>query len=99
MRSGGEGIGALRDHPRDRHFVVDLLAGQVAADARLGSLTDLDLDGRARLEVIGVNAESPGGALHDDVILVGLEVGVEASFARVHEGAESLGSHRQRRPK
>ena len=67
---------------------VGLLAGQVAADAGLGALADLDLDGGAAVEVVGVDAEAARGHLHDDVVLVGVEVGVQAALAGVHEDAE-----------
>ena len=42
--------------------LVDLLAGQVAADAGLGALADLDLDGGAAVQVVGVDAEPARGA-------------------------------------
>ena len=58
------------------------------ADARLGSLADLDLHRRAGLQVARVHPEAARGALHDDVVLVGLEVGVQAALAGVHEGPQ-----------
>ncbi len=60
----------------------------MTADAGLGALTDLDLDGGTAVQVLGVHAEASRGDLDDDVVLVGIEVRVQSALAGVHEDAE-----------
>src|SRR5450756_1181647 len=70
MRRRRDGVRAARDAAGGGDVLVDLLAGQMAADARLGALPDLDLHGGAAVEVLRVHAEAPRGHLHDHVVLV-----------------------------
>ena len=53
------------------------------ADAGLGALPHLDLDGGAGVQVFLLHAEPPGGHLHDGVGAVGVEVPVQAALAGV----------------
>src|SRR5665648_1029565 len=95
MRRRRDGVRAARDAAGGGDVLVDLLAGQMAADARLGALPDLDLHGGAAVEVLRVHAEAPRGHLHDHVVLVREQVGVQAALAGVHEDAAALGGPRQ----
>ena len=63
----GDGVRPLGDHAGAGNVAHDLVARQVSADAGLGALAHLDLDGGARVEVIRVHAEAAGGHLHDGV--------------------------------
>ena len=91
-----ERVGALRDHARGGHVAAGLLAGQVAADAGLGALADLDLDRDSAVQVVEVDAEAPRRHLHDHVVLEGVQVGVQAALAAVHHDAAALGRHGER---
>ena len=42
--------------------------GQMPADAGLGALAYLDLDGGAGVQVLRVHAEAPGGHLHHGAV-------------------------------
>src|SRR5665647_1880734 len=69
--------------------------GDVVHGRDLGALPDLDLHGGAAVEVLRVHAEAPRGHLHDHVVLVREQVGVQAALAGVHEDAAALGGPRQ----
>ena len=96
MRRWADRVGALGDHAGPRHLGVDLLAGQVPADARLGALADLDLDRGPGGEVLGRHAEAPRRHLDDGVIRVGFQAPVEAALAGVEVRPQLLGGHRER---
>ena len=68
----------------------------MAADAGLRALTHLDLDRRARFEVILVDAEAARRDLYDRVLSVFIKVFVKAALARVVEYAELLRRPRER---
>src|SRR5665648_1074630 len=74
---------------------VEIKVGQGAKPGIGGHLPDLDLHGGAAVEVLRVHAEAPRGHLHDHVVLVREQVGVQAALAGVHEDAAALGGPRQ----
>ena len=88
VRRGGNGVAALGDHAGAGDIRHDLLPGQMAADAGLGALSHLDLDGRACVEVILVHAEASRGHLHDGVRAVLVEVLVQSALAGIVIGAQ-----------
>ncbi len=83
VRGGGDGVASLGDHARARDVADDFRARQVAADAGLRALADLDLDGRAGLEVFLVHAETPRRNLDDRVGTVFVKILVQAALAGV----------------
>ena len=91
VRGGGDGVRALRNHTGLGDVRADLVAGQVAADARLCALAHLDLDGRARFEVVLMYAEAAGRDLHDGVWAVLVKVLMQAALAGVVVGAQLAG--------
>ena len=88
---GGNGVGALGDHAGTAHVRPHLGARQMAADARLGSLAHLDLDGGSRLQKVLMHAEAPGGHLDDGVGTILIEILVEPALAGVVAGAQLCG--------
>lgn len=72
-----DGVGTHRDHPGLGNLVVDLLPGQMAADARLGALANLDLDGDTGVEILLAYAEAARGHLDHDIGAVPVEVFVK----------------------
>ncbi len=96
VRRRADRVRTLRDHARLRDFLVDLLARQVPADARLGPLPHLDLDGGSAVEVLGAHAKASRGHLHDDILGIRVEIGVQTALTGVHEGAQALCGHRER---
>mmetsp|Transcript_20988 Transcript_20988/g.37386 ORF Transcript_20988/g.37386 Transcript_20988/m.37386 type:complete len:604 (+) Transcript_20988:2950-4761(+) len=79
-------------------FVVNLVAGELAALSGLGSLGHLDLDFVGVRQVVDSDSEAPGGHLLDRGVLVGSETGdVLASFAGVRLALEVVHGLREGR--
>ncbi len=95
MGSGGEGVGALGYAAGGGDGGGDLGAREMAADAGLGALADLDLDGGAGAEVVLVDAEAAGSALDDGAVGVLVEILVEAALAGGPVGAKLASGHGQ----
>ena len=93
VRRGGDRVRADGDHAGRGDLGADLLAGEMAADAGLGALADLDLDGGARLQVLRGDAEAPRGDLNDGAVGVGVQVAVQAALTGVEVGAGGLGDN------
>ena len=84
-RDAGHGVADLRDE------FVDLVAGQLAALAGLGSLRHLDLDVAGVPQVADRDAEPAAGDLLDGGIELGAEAfGVLAAFAAVAHRADRV---------
>ena len=79
----GNGVGPLRDHAGTGNIAYDLRPRQVSADARLGPLPHLDLNGRAGHQVVLVNTEPSGRHLGDGVAPIAVKVLVESALAGV----------------
>ena len=91
VRGGGDGVRALGDHTGAGDVRADLVAGQMAADARLCTLAHLDLDGGACFQVILMYAEAAGCDLYNGVRAVLVKVLMQAALAGVVVGAERAG--------
>ena len=91
VRGGGDGVRALRDHTGAGDVRADLVAGQVAADAGFCALAHLDLNCRARFQVIFMYAEAAGCDLYDGVRAVLIEVLMQASLAGIIIGTQRAG--------
>ncbi len=96
LRRRREGVAAHRDHPRLRHRLGHLLAGQVPPDAGFRPLPDLDLDRGSRVEVVRRHPEATRGALHEAPVGVRHQVRMEPPLARVPHDAALIGGHRNR---
>jgi hypothetical protein len=90
VRRRAQGVGPLGNHAGFADLGVDLLGRQVAADAGLGSLPDLDLDRRREVQVVHVHAEPAAGDLDDHVARIRPEILVQAALAAVGEGADDV---------
>ncbi len=84
-------VAQLRDH------LVDLVAGQLAAFARLGALGDLDLDDFGIDEVLGRDAEAARGDLLDLRDALGAVARrILAALARIRAAADAVHRDRER---
>ena len=91
VRGGGDGVRTLGDHTGAGDVRADLVAGQVAADAGLCALAHLDLNCRARFQVIFMYAEAAGRDLYDGVRAVLIEVLMQAALAGIIIGTQRAG--------
>ena len=96
VRRGADRVRALGDHAGLGNFAHDLRPGQVSADSGLRALSHLDLDRRARGQIILMYAEPPRRDLHHGVRAVLVKVLVQSALARVVQGSEFLGGFRER---
>ena len=91
VRRGGDEGEAGQGVADFGHEGVDLVAGELAALAGLGALGHLNLQVAGVAEVVGRDAEAPGGDLLDGAAEVGAEaLGILAAFARVAHRAEGV---------
>ena len=67
----GYGIGTLRNHAGNGNLGADLLPGQVPPDARLGSLSDFNLNYPGSIQIFGVDSKSPRGDLAYGITALG----------------------------
>ena len=91
VRSGGDSVGPLRDHPGPGHVAYDLCSRQMAADTGLGPLAHLDLNGSTGVEIAFMDAEPAGGHLDDGIFPVAIKILVKAALAGVVADAQFLG--------
>ena len=83
VRGGGYGVRPLRHHAGAGDISNDFRPGQMAADAGLGPLAHLDLDGGAGLQVLLVYAEASGSHLDDGVFAVCIKILMQTALAGV----------------
>ena len=83
-----DGIAPLRNHTGAGDILADLLAREVATDARFCALPELYLDGGAALQIIDVHAEPSRGDLDDHAVLVRIEAGMESALPCAHVCAD-----------
>ena len=88
MRRGRDRVRPLWDHPGAGNVAHDFCAGQMPADARLGSLSHLDLNSSACFKIPFVHAESAARDLHNGILAVWIEIIMQSSFAGVVQNAE-----------
>ena len=96
VRCRANSVSALWNHAGAGHFIVDLLARKVSADAGLCALADFNFNHRRGFEVVHIHAETARRHLHDGMVAIFLEVFMQATFAAVEIGAQLLGRHGER---
>ena len=88
MGRGRNRVGALGNHAGLGDVRTDLDARQMTADARFCALSHLNFNRCARVQVVGVYAETTGRDLHNGIVAVGVKVLVQTALAGVVVDAE-----------
>ena len=83
VRGRGDSVRPLGDHAGLGDIPHDLGPGQVAADAGFCALPHLDLDGRARFQIILIYAKAAGGDLNDGMGAILITIFVQPALAGI----------------